>query len=173
MKKTLFVSFLFLISIQIFAGDELPSQKTSTASGRYEIIQANALRFTFRLDKYTGDVYSLIEPYSSSGSYRWKRVLMIGSDYEELENKNTINYQMFMSGITFRYTFLTNIHSGKSWVLYEDPNEGYFFAPIDEPLFKDRVQTHSQGDGFRDDEMRAIENNSSHSPMTPVPNIHF
>lgn len=169
MKKTFLVSFLLLISIQIFAGDELPSQKTSTSSGRYEIIQANALRFTFRLDKYTGDVYSLIEPYSSSGSYRWKKVLIIGSDYEELENKNTINYQMFMSGIAFRYIFLTNIHSGKSWVLYEDPNEGYFFAPIDEPIFKNRVQTHSQGNGFRDDELRILENNSSHSPNGPCP----
>lgn len=135
MKRIIIASLLLLTSILVFAGDELPSQKTSTTNGRYEIIQAHALRFTFKLDKYTGDVYSLVEPYSARGSYRWKKVPSIGSDYDKLENKKTINYQMFMSGIAFRYIILTNIHSGKTWIMYEDPDEGYFFAPIDESYY--------------------------------------
>ena len=130
MKKILSIYCMLLLCVSMHAGDGGGMVSTSQTGGRYEIIQTHALRFTFMLDKFTGSVFCLEEPYSSSGDYKWKRVFWIGDDTKSLKNVNTINYQLFMSGISFRYTILTNIHTGKSWIMYEDSKYGYFFAPI-------------------------------------------
>lgn len=131
MKRLFLIALALFVSVCVFSEDDGSSEKTSVVNGRFEIIQKHAMRLTFKLDKYTGDVYYLEEPYSHiSGNYHWKKAVWIGSDYESNQDKDKINYQLFISAIAARYTILTNINTGKSWIMYEDSNEGFFFSPI-------------------------------------------
>ena len=117
--KKLFLLFLFF-TITVFAIAD-NGVKTSTESGRYEIIQGSiSAVFTFKLDKYTGAVYQLESDENNDLS--WRRMQVIG-DLDEKINTNTINYQIYLSGLTMKNCFLINIHTYK----YHLYNFTYFF----------------------------------------------
>lgn len=157
MKKVFFLILMTLLSTPIYSfGEEQLCVKTSTDGGRYEVIQSQALRFTFKLDKYTGDVYELIEPYSASGDYRWHKLNWYIDDKEKVKNKERINYQLFMSGISFRYIILTNIYTGESWIMY-DGSYNRFFGPITEDIILEekRESTNNDNQTFNENWMKS------------------
>lgn len=63
MRRLVILFALFFASILAFAyGEESIGQKTNTEAGRYEIIMPdNMIRYTFKLDKFTGDIWQLVK----------------------------------------------------------------------------------------------------------------
>jgi len=132
MKQIVFLFILWFISLSSSAIEKNQAVKTSTEGGRYEIVQSEILRkCCFKLDKYTGDVYQLV--LNSNGEVTWQKMLVIGLSYDEIE-KDTVNFQIFMSGIAASDSFMINIHTGRTYQLYSDANtdELYWSYVIEE-----------------------------------------
>lgn len=101
------------------------NQITSLDNSRYEVIASElATKNTFRLDKYNGNVYVLVA--APDNKYRWEPM------YKEVSHKVTekdgcVNYQLFISGMTSKATYLINVHTGTTWVLSKDEKNGERF----------------------------------------------
>lgn len=121
---TLFFSFLSInLSAQL---DSQPSVSTSTTGGRFEILQSPIYStLLFRLDKYTGDVY--IAKFDI-GDLKWEKMPIPGLKlYSKYDKKNTINYQLYLSGSTVVNSFLLNIHNGVTFRLCHDSSVDTWF----------------------------------------------
>ena len=76
-----------------------------------------ALRNSFKVDKFLGDVYLLVR--KADGSITWEKMIKdIALNNPIMPDQ--INYQLYMSGIGLKYTFLINNHSGVTWQIVED-----------------------------------------------------
>ncbi|MGB8522593.1 MAG: hypothetical protein WCD43_06480 [Candidatus Acidiferrales bacterium] len=88
-------------------------QTTTAPSGaRFEIIQSEAAtQWTFRLDRFTGEVSQLAT--TKEGEPAWQKMQVKGrSSYNEAK------YQISTAGVVARFTFLIDTVSGKSWQLH-------------------------------------------------------
>jgi hypothetical protein len=119
--KTVFISFLlslFLFWVPKIAQTEQNNfhQKTKTPlDARYELIQSEiSTKWTFRLDRYTGQVYQLVDTTRSDGK-AWEK--MIVSYLPEIQNANKPRFILFTSGIAYGHTFLMDTKTGKTWYL--------------------------------------------------------
>lgn len=125
MRKLLILIVFVGIALPSFAQQTYSAVKTSTEGGRWEIIQSPIVRrITIKLDKFTGKTYQLVE--TSTKSYSWQEILWIGEMLEE-KYKNKINYQLFTGGLTVKDTYLINIHTGQTWMLYGDTSDNSIF----------------------------------------------
>jgi hypothetical protein len=109
------------LSVVLAFGVALHAQQTTDihqrteapANARFEIIQSElAAKWTFRLDRFTGQVAQLAE--TKDGAQTWEQMQVIG-----LPNTTapaTARFQIFTSGITTRHTFLIDTDTGKTWV---------------------------------------------------------
>ena len=82
--KRIFCLFTFIyICLLAYAYDNVSiCQKTNPEVGRYEIIVPdNMIRYTFLLDKYTGDIWQLVE--KSDKSNTWQKVERDYSKYDK------------------------------------------------------------------------------------------
>lgn len=102
---------------------------------RYVLMQSTiAARGTYKLDTYTGTVYQL-QADRAKKTDLWVRIrrihLLPGLD-STIDGRP--NYQLFLSTIAMRFTYLININSGDTWELVEDPQtkEDYFNYVADE-----------------------------------------
>jgi hypothetical protein len=109
------------------AQEALPAINYSTnptgAPGQcFEIIQSSLLaRATFRVDKCAGFVDVLVK--GSDGGNSWvtmPREKVPDGDVPASAAKDGINYQLFISGVAARLTFLMNMRTGATWQLVED-----------------------------------------------------
>ncbi len=125
--KKLFIFFVCaFFSINLFAVETEGYVITSQTGGRYEIIQSNIKRsLLFRLDKYTGDVFQFVKTESEAFPYLWQKIEIIGN--REGDAPNTINYQLFLGGISAADCFLLNINTGRTFKLYEDKDTKELF----------------------------------------------
>ena len=100
---------------------------------RYEIVQSPlAVRWTFRLDKFTGEVAQIVE--TSSGGLAWEAMPRSAHTAADTRRPNEPNYQLFISGAAARLTFLVNVNTGATWQLLEDTdNKIVFWGPIASP----------------------------------------
>jgi len=133
--KVHLISLIFVFnSLSILCQDSYPNY-TSTmvpADSRYEIVQSNqAVRLTFKIDKYTGDTYQLTEDKKENILF-WAKLKRIehSEDDLSLSNIHKVNYQFFTSGIGIRYTFLISINTGATWQLVIDKNDDYLWEPM-------------------------------------------
>lgn len=106
------------------------SVSTSQTGGRFEIIQSPiARRLTFRLDKYTGEVYQLVK--KKNDEYCWDNVKIYDQENVDSDNYNNteITYLLYMGGKAVSDCFLINIKTGDTWQLIHDDemNIDYFF----------------------------------------------
>lgn len=88
-------------------------QATAAPPGaRFEIIQSEeALQWTFRLDRFTGEVSQL--GATKEGERTWQEMEVKGrSSYNEAK------YQLSTAGLVARSTFLIDTVTGKSWQLH-------------------------------------------------------
>jgi mannitol-1-phosphate/altronate dehydrogenase len=101
-------------------------------SPRFQIVQSNiAAKGTFKLDTYEGKVYQLVVDYNNNES--WQLLKRIGNSINDNQVDGQRNYEIFLSTIAMRYTYLINLNTGATWQLVEDPNtEEYFFSSISE-----------------------------------------
>lgn len=122
---SIFVSLLFSLSIQ--AQEQYSSTKTSL-EGRYEIVQSNiARRYTFKIDKYHGVVYQLVQ--TATDGFAWQEVSVLYKSFDDVK-PDTVNYQIYMGGTAVRDCFLVNIYTGRTWVLVKSSDDTLMFEPF-------------------------------------------
>ena len=127
--KRLFLTFLLAVAAFSATAQSKYNNQTATtspASGRYEIITSSiALRETYLLDKETGDTWQLVSGYSG---YKWEQILRQEhpNDIISEHHKGAI-YQITMSGIAVKGSYLINTLTGATWILYEDSDTGRNF----------------------------------------------
>jgi hypothetical protein len=140
-KRYSFAFLLFAIfSLPVFAQQGRAHQRTAApAEARFEIVQSSlAVKFTVRLDKYTGLTHQLVE--KSNGDMEWQPLKREGrlSDTSRIPGK--VNYQIFTSGIMLKSTFLVNVNTGATWQIYSDAKDD---AKDEEPFWKPvKTATH-------------------------------
>lgn len=114
MKRLLLFLVFICITLAGYSQDRQNSVKTNTESGRWEVIQSPILRkLTIKLDKFTGKTYQLVS--TSGDNVEWEEIYWNGQ--ANVKDYNTINYQIYMSGIMARDSFLVNIQTGETWRL--------------------------------------------------------
>lgn len=108
---------------------------TQPPNGRFEIVQSPLVaRWTFRLDRHTGQVDQLVSSFS--GGVARSEMPAIG--LPKAANASKPRFVLFTSGLVVRDTFLIDTETGDTWILTmfpgeEDGSEGIAgWAPIDE-----------------------------------------
>lgn len=122
--KKIIVSILISIffNLSVFAQMETHNQTSTTPpiDGKFEIITSPlTMKSTFLLNKYTGETWELQS--SDDGSYVWTKIYKYNNEGDEIpENYKGAVYQIMLSGIAARGTYLINTLTGATWVLYRD-----------------------------------------------------
>lgn len=115
--RTLVVVFsLFLLGEVSFArsDEKAAHQMTATPSdARFVIIQSErGSTWTFRLDRYTGSVYQLINGWDE-GPDSWEQTLIEG--LPRIDSPTKPRFILFTSGNGPRWTYLMDTSTGKTW----------------------------------------------------------
>ena len=99
------------------------------STARYEFIQSHiAARNSFRVDKYTGKVYQIVQ--TKDGDLTWQVIEKLKHPADTAIDKK-VNYQMFTSGMAAKLTFLMNVNTGATWQLTQDTEtEALFWLPL-------------------------------------------
>jgi hypothetical protein len=135
MKKLLIVIFAVL-SPNVYSQSKDVKVHSSTAisnQARYEIVQSSlAARFTFRVDKVCGNISQLV--VTANDKPLWESMSVI--KLPKCNNDGKIRYQLFLSGLAARHTFLMNTDNGKTWQIRsftnKNGNEESAWFPLDE-----------------------------------------
>jgi hypothetical protein len=100
------------------------------ADARFEIVQSNiAVKFTVRLDRYSGNVDELV--VDDSGELNWRPMNRVHHSLKDSILPEKVNYQIFTSGVALKSTFLMNVNTGATWVFTEDTKTGErFWNPV-------------------------------------------
>jgi hypothetical protein len=118
----------------------------SPADARFELLQsALVARLTLLVDKNSGDVFQIVT--TPNNNLAWEKIYRIKSNNDHLD-ETQVNFEVFVSGIAARYTYLLNVHTGQTWVLSEDKKQGLFWSPIWDPAHLAIQLNRSQGNGF-------------------------
>ena len=91
-----------------------------TDSARYEIIQSSIKRaLTFKLDKFTGRIWEVVE--TASGGLIWE-YMYVEDRTSILGDDNTLypRFQIFLSGMMAADTYLLDTKTGTVWQLQKD-----------------------------------------------------
>lgn len=122
MKKIVLSLVMSVMALSAFAQNANTAVTTNNEVGRYEIIMSNLqAKQTFKVDKFNGDVYQLVE--TSNGSLAFERLYRSTANAIDTQIPNQVNYQFVMSGILAKCTFLMNINTGEVWNLVYDSKE--------------------------------------------------
>lgn len=91
------------------------SHETAAPDGaHFQIIQAQtAAKWTFRLDRITGHVWILVQ--NKDGSYIWQVTKVDGLPDAKAGGGGP--YQIFLSGLAAKFSFLIDTSSGRTWAL--------------------------------------------------------
>ena len=85
------------------------------------------IRYTFLLDKYTGDIWQLVE--KSDKSNTWQKVERDYSKYDK-NDEGKINYQLIVPANAARLIMLVNINNGITWQICKTKDDGIAFQII-------------------------------------------
>jgi len=131
MKRFLLVLTLLIPAICQAQSVQPPALKGKDGA-RYEIVQSPiAVKQTFKLDTYTGEVYLLVHDFNDKNL--WQRMSREFTLKPDPKNPDSRNYRIFVSALGTRYTFLINVNSGTTWQLFEDTDtKALFFKPMDD-----------------------------------------
>ncbi len=137
MKRSLLhILCLGLTLFAVNATAQLPYQEpVATAppfSAVYELIQnSRAMKETYLLNRYTGQSWQLVQ---STNRYVWQKIL------KEAHEKDIVPkdwsgpvYQVSVSGLAAKGTYMVNVITGATWVLFEDSKQGIFWGAIPAP----------------------------------------
>lgn len=127
--KRLFLTFLLAVAAFSATAQSKYNNQTATtspASGRYEIITSSiALRETYLLDKETGDTWQLVSGYNG---YVWEQIPRQEHPHDIVpERYHDYVYQITLSGIAVKGSYLINTLTGATWILDEDSDTGRVF----------------------------------------------
>jgi hypothetical protein len=135
MKKILILIFA-AFSSSVFSQVKDIKVHTSTTlanQARYEIVQSTlAARFTFKVDKVCGNIFQLV--LNKNDDPIWEQMSVI--KLPGCNNDGKVRYQLFLSGIAARHTFLMNTDTGKTWQVRsftnQSGNETASWFPLDD-----------------------------------------
>ncbi len=126
MRKLLVLFFVFFMAHSV-VGQRHDAIITNPESGRWEIVQSKLVRsLTFKLDKYTGDVY-LFEESAADTSTVWLRIPRALTEEDVVDDEKTINYQLYLGGQAVRDCFLINLNNGLVWFFNTNKEHEYVF----------------------------------------------
>jgi hypothetical protein len=87
---------------------------TSAPDARYEIVQSGlAMRFTFRLDRWTGSISQLVEGSDEELVWEPMRIVALSAG----QSQQRPRFQIFTSNLAARTTFLLDQSTGRTWQL--------------------------------------------------------
>ena len=128
--KHIFILCICSIVSLCWADNATPDhQKTSAPlDARYEFVQSQiSVRGTYKLDKYSGAVYQIVT--TKDGDIGWQEIYKKNHPLDK-RTDGMVNYQIFTSGISFRFTFLINVNTGATWQLLETSQKELVWLPI-------------------------------------------
>ena len=105
---------LSFVSITAQAQEISPIQNQTTppSTARYEIVQSQRMvKLTFRLDRFTGNVSQLVE--NQKGDQSWQEMKIIG--LPKVKAGNHPHFQIFLSGIAVKSSYLIDVDTGRTW----------------------------------------------------------
>ena len=73
------------------------------------------MRYVFKLDRYTGQTWELLN--DESGSSAWQEIAVIGLDRPV--NAQSPRFQISLSGVGMRNALMLDTVNGSSWVLLQ------------------------------------------------------
>ena len=124
MKK--YLLFLFITLSLSAMAQKHNAVTTNTTSGRFEIVQSKLLRsLTFKLDKYTGNIFMYDETISDSTV--WFQIPREIIETDTVPCENQINYQLYLGGYIARDCFLINLNNGLTWTFVLNEEHKYVF----------------------------------------------
>jgi hypothetical protein len=113
---TLAVCFVTLIpTATLKAQDVNNDARTSSypVNGRYEILQsALAARWTFKLDRFTGNISMLVHDKNNDFTWDAMPVLNKGAGQDTRPH-----FQIYLSGISALFSFMVDTDTGRTWQL--------------------------------------------------------
>ena len=126
-RKIIIFILVFLPSILFAQSNEKQTATTFPQNGKYEIITSSlAFRYTFLLNRETGDTWQLVT--TRSGGYAWEKIYRNrNSDDKVPDGYKGAVYQITMSGMAAKGMWLTNTLTGATWTLYSDSDTGELF----------------------------------------------
>lgn len=87
---------------------------TAPAGARFEIIQSElAAKWTFRLDRFSGQVSQLVK--TKDDQTAWEEMAV--ASRLSVSQPTRARFQLFSSGIAARWTFLIDTDTGRAWQL--------------------------------------------------------
>lgn len=90
-----------------------------STSPRFQIIQSTiAARGTYKVDTYEGNVYQLVLDHNNNET--WQLLRRLGNNNIDKQVAGQRNYEMFLSSIAMKFTYLINLNTGCTWQLVED-----------------------------------------------------
>jgi hypothetical protein len=93
---------------------EVHHATTTPSDARYEIVQSgNGVRWTFRLDRFTGRVDLMVA--TKDDGLTWQPMPVIG--LEPIADARRPRFVVFISGHGARYTLLMDSVAGTTWLL--------------------------------------------------------
>jgi hypothetical protein len=114
-RSILLIALLFAgeASAQSYVND-IHQMTSPPQDARFEIIQSQlAAKWTFRLDRYSGNVYKLVRTQSDGNA--WEQMPVLG--LPKIANPAKPRFILFTSGIAARHTFLMDSMTGQTWVV--------------------------------------------------------
>ena len=122
--------FLFILILSAFVvqgQDPQPESTTLPTDARFEIVMSPlAAKWTFRLDRYTGNVSQLV--VATEGGNGWRAMYVAGSRGGSSEGP--ARYILVTSGLTTRDTFLMDTTTGRTWTLTTFTDGDVGWAPV-------------------------------------------
>jgi len=96
---------------------------------RYQLVQSTLVaRSTFRVDKVLGHVDQIVMREDST--LTWQRIPRRQHPDGDPQVAGRVNYQLFMSGLVNRDTYLMNINNGSTWQLVLTKQETLVWQPV-------------------------------------------
>jgi hypothetical protein len=131
MKKTFLTIALLIVGISSYSQNDMSPNSVSTTvpeNARFEIVQSNLVaKLTFKIDKYSGDVYQLASATNDGQS--WSKMKRLDHVSDNITERNKVNYQLVTSGIALKFTYLMNVDTGATWELTTDKSGNYLWDP--------------------------------------------
>ncbi len=133
MKNIIYI--LFILATMNMVGQSSTNHQFSSVpdTSRFEIVQSEqGARYTFKLDKYTGRTYQAVG--AENGDLVWQEIEWNYS-FTEDENPDIVNFQLMLSGLGARYTFMINVNNGLCWQLFNDPSTSQLWWKLNEATY--------------------------------------
>jgi hypothetical protein len=115
------VILTLLLSVHGLSQDRRPAALSSPiTNGRFEIVQSPmAAQYTFKLDRVRGQVWQHVE---SKGESLWEPMLVVPPP--DVSTGTLPRFQIMLSGIVARDSFLIDSQTGSVWILTSGGWEG-------------------------------------------------